>query len=530
VQTSSLGCMIEVDSSQQLYEVSSLGAAALLDYARDAELMGRIAERRKFRLASQWCREHEVGDRDKAAEWGEVENGSGDECDVRVGGAGTPMIASGCAVAFAAALSMTTQSGMNLLCHALDLEHRLPRLFAQVEALSLTVWKARRVAEATTALSVEAAAYVDEQLAGRAQGFGLVTLDRIVLAAIARFHPELVDDTEKEGKDTWDVTLDHGHPASFNGTSELTVTGDSVDLTRFYGTVSELAAALGKLGDPDPLPVRRSKAFAMMGDPDIWGAILDRAALIPDPTPADADSDAEPAGSELVPVPGDDQMPEPEATRDAEPSAGPSPASTGSSSIPRASLGWLSGMLRKPAKVKVYLHLSAADLIAMSTGTGEAPVIGEVEKLGPVTLDKIRQWLSTSGASITPVIDPVTAPVVNRVIDLNTTRALDAHDPPQWLRELVILRDGHCVFPWCATDARSCDLDHIDPYDDGPDGERAPPGQTSAANLAALCRRHHRAKTFDGWTYHRLPDSSYRWKDPYGNVYLVNKNGTHKLD
>ena len=29
------------------------------------------------------------------------------------------------------------------------------------------------------------------------------------------------------------------------------------------------------------------------------------------------------------------------------------------------------------------------------------------------------------------------------------------------MRDLVILRDGHCVFPGCTTDARDCDLDHI---------------------------------------------------------------------
>ena len=62
--------------------------------------------------------------------------------------------------------------------------------------------------------------------------------------------------------------------------------------------------------------------------------------------------------------------------------------------------------------------------------------------------------------------------------------AVDHHDPPPWMRELVILRDGHCVFPGCTRDARGCDLDHIEPYD--PDG---PPGQTNPDNLACLCRQ-----------------------------------------
>jgi hypothetical protein len=32
--------------------------------------------------------------------------------------------------------------------------------------------------------------------------------------------------------------------------------------------------------------------------------------------------------------------------------------------------------------------------------------------------------------------------------------AVDGHDPPEAMREAVIVRDGHCVFPWCRVDAR----------------------------------------------------------------------------
>ena len=84
--------------------------------------------------------------------------------------------------------------------------------------------------------------------------------------------------------------------------------------------------------------------------------------------------------------------------------------------------------------------------------------------------------------------------------------AVDAHDPPAWMRDLVILRDPRCVFPHCQRDARGCDLDHTIPYDD-----TGPPGQTRPANLAPLCRRHHRAKTTGRWRYRRLPDGTYQW-------------------
>jgi hypothetical protein len=89
------------------------------------------------------------------------------------------------------------------------------------------------------------------------------------------------------------------------------------------------------------------------------------------------------------------------------------------------------------------------------------------------------------------------------------------------MREQVTLRDQHCVFPGCTRDARSCDLDHIQPYQ--PDG---PPGQTHPGNLAALCRRHHRAKTLGLWRYTRTPEGAYQWHGPHGTRFLVTFAGT----
>ena len=41
-----------------------------------------------------------------------------------------------------------------------------------------------------------------------------------------------------------------------------------------------------------------------------------------------------------------------------------------------------------------------------------------------------------------------------------------------------------------------------------------PPGQTHPANLAPLCRTHHRVKTHTAWHYKRLDDDSYVWTAP----------------
>jgi hypothetical protein len=147
----------------------------------------------------------------------------------------------------------------------------------------------------------------------------------------------------------------------------------------------------------------------------------------------------------------------------------------------------------------LFVHCDLTDL------DDDIVAVGEVEKLGPATTTKIRDWLSRGKVRIQPVIWMDTA------AHHPAEPTVDRHDPPERMREQVILRDKTCVFPGCQVGARSCDLDHIDPYD--PTG---PPGQTAPSKLAPLCRRHHRAKTAGLWRYLRLPEGGYQWSGPAG--------------
>ena len=167
---------------------------------------------------------------------------------------------------------------------------------------------------------------------------------------------------------------------------------------------------------------------------------------------------------------------------------------------PQRALDLAGGTQVNGSKATLYLHVTAADL---ASGTG-----GRVERLGPATLDLLADWIAR-----------VSSFTIRPVLDVHRSESVDQHDPPPWMRETVILRDGHCVFPGCGIDARSCDLDHVTPYVPPDDG--GPPGQTSALRLACLCRRHHRLKTFTAWRYQRLPDGDYQWTDPHGRTYLV---------
>ncbi len=103
------------------------------------------------------------------------------------------------------------------------------------------------------------------------------------------------------------------------------------------------------------------------------------------------------------------------------------------------------------------------------------------------------------------------------ITDPNTGTLLDygrdSYQPPQELVDYLIARDRTCRFPGCRQSATRADIDHAEAWEDG--------GQTSAANLGALCRRHHRMKTHGGWKLSSNEDGSCSWESPDGHRYFV---------
>jgi hypothetical protein len=471
--------MFETDLTGQPVLVDELDADWLLVLLAEKETAAREAERGKLRLAAQWCALHPATADTGVATWSDTGLPGMRDHDESLGGDGTPLVAAFTPEPFAAALGVSSMTGMQLLADALDLQHRHARIWARVEALEVAPWKARKVAQATHSLSKAAAAYVDAELAGRLDSCGAVLIERVVAQAIARFHPELLRKWEKRGKDGWDVQLRHPGAGDFAGTSWLEATGDAMDLSRFYELVCDRAAALAALGDTDSLGARKAKAMGVIADHQ---AQLELAGMTGRSVCAgDSNGAGESGGSE------DSSDPEPV----------PVPVAT-----------------RRSAKTTLYLHLSLADLIAEPGGApGERPdgalAMGEVEKLGPATIARIKEWVDHSRVSIRPILD------------LARTDAVDEHDPPEWMRELVILRDQHCVFPWCPREARACDLGHVVPYE-----KDGPPGQTRPENLAVLCRRHHRCKTSGRWRYRRRSDGNYEWMAPHHWRFLVTPTDT----
>jgi hypothetical protein len=428
--------MIETDSAGFPVVVEDLDPGRLLGLVEEAEAQSRAAERRKLRYAIQWCALHPAADADDAATWGDLAVRDRD-CDIRIGGDGTPDVGAFTVEPFAAALGISTAAGLQLLSDGLDLVHRLPRAWELVEDLEVAPWRARRLAKATSSLSKEAAAYVDAQLAPILDSCGPTRIDKIVDEARARF--DAVEQAEEEDaqRASWGVRLAHGPSGRFAGTSWLEITGDTPTLTRLHHLINSTAHELLDPQDPASADLDQRKVRAV-------GVIVDRA------------------------------------------------------------IGATGGTSGQAAKL--YLHLDAQALLEPTVHVGHA------EGLGPVTTGLLRDWLQDSRVTIQPVLD------------LGRDDAVDEHDPPAWMRELVVLRDRVCVFPFCHRSSRDCDLDHIEAFVEMDDG--GPPGQTRPDNLAPLCRGHHRAKTFGGWRYVRSRDGTYTWRSPHGRHFIVSPSGT----
>jgi hypothetical protein len=86
---------------------------------------------------------------------------------------------------FAAAIGVSTDVGKAYLGEAVELRHRLVRVWARVVAGDLLPWKARKIAKATIILSLEAAAYVDRHVAPVAHKVSWAQTERLVEEAIA---------------------------------------------------------------------------------------------------------------------------------------------------------------------------------------------------------------------------------------------------------------------------------------------------------------------------------------------------------
>ena len=356
---------------------------------------------------------------------------------------------------------------MTMVADAVELCFRLPRLWEQVQSGRLQAWKARRVAAHTQALSAAAVDFVDRHAAVLG-GKNRVpaNVPALVHEALLRCDPETAEGVEEAALLSRGVWFDYRHGDS-TATSRLTASLDTLDALDLDATISELATGMGRLGDSSSLDVRRAHALGLLAHPqralDVFG---DR-------------HDDEPLTGPRV-------GPDRESPRSPRSRCGATPRRRRSTCMWRRTTCGRSWWTARPRSAGRWRGWGRPPWTCCGTGS-TAPS---------------RWWSGRSSTCPAPRWST------------GTTRRSGCGRA--WSCET-----GTVCSPAAASMPAACDQDHITPYVDLDDG--GPPGQTSIANLACLCRRHHRLKTFTGWRYHRLSTGphagSYQWTNPHRLTY-----------
>ncbi len=440
---------------------TACGRAEALGRAVAAQASRRRADVELLDAALGWAHAHTVTAEVDAAGWGDPHSLFG-ERHTPIAGPGTPWVAEFAVVELSGALGLSHESALALVGDALDLHHRLPRLWALVRDLRVPVHLGRAAAQASRDLDGAAVDHADRLLAWQPRRLNPHRIGVLVHEARLYADPDRAAADHDEALAMRRVDVDHAVGAP--GVSEVHMSLDTADALAFDHTITALAGTMKQLGHPGSLDVRRATGVGVLADPQ---RALDL--LAADEVPAQ-----EWDTSEAIAV----------AEEACFRRAAPSTSTDG-------------------GEVTLVLHLSDRDLLtAGPLGSG---AVATHDVLGPVAVTTLSSWLmGAAKVVIKPVLDPARLSPVDR------------HDPPARLADAVRLRDVTCVFPGCTRSSARADLDHIDPY--VPPGEGGPPGQTSYEGLAPLCRRHHRAKTHADFSYHRRPDGAYEWRLPTGTT------------
>jgi hypothetical protein len=465
-------------------EVDDLTAGDLLALARDRKTTEERAAADLLDIAARWADLHPPESIHDAAAF----TVPGSEHEEPIAGEGAPLVAEFCVAELGTTLGITTTAAKKLIGHALELRHRLPRLWAQVHAGQVPAWRARAVADTTIhtspALTREAAGFVDSHVAAVAGRIGSAQLDRLVAETIRRYDLATADPAS-DPEDGWQhvdprhVTVDTDD-VHYAGTLRIEAEvdiADALDLDRAIAHKAEEQKALGSLL---PLDARRAKA---LGDIARTQTALELA--------FQDGSGVEAGGFEA---------------RSARTSTTDGDADADEPHLPAA------------RQVVIHAHFDASF-------SGDATVFGPTGRMENgqrlVLLEQIQSWCADTRTEVT----------IKPVIDLNTRLTAQAYKVPADIREQVQLRDRTCVFPGCARPARRCDVDHIIAYDHDADAEGRPqPGPTTTSNLACLCRFHHRLKTHSAWRYRMVESGIFEWTSPHGHRYRRDHTGTTHLE
>jgi hypothetical protein len=339
----------------------------------------RASEVRSMRLAAHWVALHPAAD-----------SSDPEACfqsPKTLAGEGSPVIDEFCIPDVATMLGLTCDAVGSYLTDVVELRYRLPNLWAGVLAGEVTPWRARAIAQATVALTREAAAFVDEQTAWCANRVTPSQLVRLVDHARARFMPDALAKEIAEAADRRHVTFTTDQ-VSYDGTMHLEADLELPDALGLAEAVTAGAARLAALGSQDTVDGRRATALGDLARHQLAFGF-------------------------------------PDDERRDEGSVGPAVEAGATSPVPNP---------QPPAtRIVLHAHLSA-DAIArpdLAASTGEC-LTGSVEQAGGrvLSVEQIRAWCGRDDVSV----------VIKPVIDLHQRLETAGYTPTDRIREHVIAR------------------------------------------------------------------------------------------
>jgi hypothetical protein len=397
-------------------------------------------------LAAAEANEHtlitaEVRRLELAAHWADLHSGDavlqsrlpGTEHPVRLGGDGTPTVGDFAPAELGCVLRISDGSAARLIGDALDLRHRLPKIWAAAQAGQVPAYQARHIATATRHLNLEQADFVDNRIAPALGKVSSGRLQNLVETAIYEADPQ---GAERQAAATAADRFVRLGRRSEHGLKFIIARATAGDAIWFKAAIDRIAEILGRQGDTDPVDVRRSKAIGVLAQPaealrllceyqdDDWDGSEEPA----EPT----DPAGEPGNHEQLDF-DDTEQPDAEPRNDAEQHDAESAANTAQPSNTTAageashrSLQILPPPFdpnRARPHAVVYVHLAAE---ALTAGTG----IARMENVGPILLGRLRMLLGERCViNLKPVIDLPAGHI-----------PVDSYEIPVALREQLHLR------------------------------------------------------------------------------------------
>jgi hypothetical protein len=452
--------------------LTGLDATATLVVVEERVRARRAGDLADMLLALHWCDLHSG---DPRALPGAAPPSRGGNRLLQIGGEGTPEVSELCFAELAIARNAGMIATENDVASVLDLKYRMPLLWAAVQRLEVEGWVAKKIAKDARRLGRDRVGLVDRAVAAavaESPGRLLAIAEAKIIEADPDLHrARLEEDARRTG--VWLTKVRPGEVIDeFTGepaTRRISAKVSTGVAIRCEENVDDLAEAIFDNTPPDAEGNRPTHAECRLAAFEM---------LTTDP------HQAAPFLDELATGPSPD-----------EPDLDPAP-------VPKRK--------RRPAKIVVHL----TDRVLSGHAAGQDLGVARVEGVGPMLLDQLGELLAGRDLMVQPVID------------LNTTTSVNSYEHPTAVKERTLLRTLGDVFPHSTSRGLlRLDHDHATPYH--PDGS---PGQTGDHNDAPLTRKHHRAKTHQGYLVRQLGLRAYRWVTPHGLARMVTASGTRKVE